>query len=51
MLGSFQGKDYLMNCQPGDLIESKIYLEKVWKENNVDEERIITRISTEIIFR
>ena len=33
MLGSFQGKDYLMNCQPGDLIESKIYLEKVWEEH------------------
>ena len=33
VLGSFQGKDYLMNCQPGDLIESKIYLEKVWEEH------------------
>ena len=31
--GSFQGKDYLMNCRPGNLIESTIYLEKVWEEH------------------
>ena len=29
VLGTFQGKDYLMNCQPGNLIESTIYLKKV----------------------
>lgn len=33
ILGTFQGKDYLMNCQPGNLIESTIYLEKVWEEH------------------
>ena len=31
--GTFQGKDYLMNCRPGNLIESTIYLEKVWEEH------------------
>ncbi|MEK9629502.1 MAG: FkbM family methyltransferase [Nitrospinota bacterium] len=33
VMGSFQGTDYLMNCRPGNLIESTIYLEKVWEEH------------------
>ncbi len=33
VMGSFQGKDYLMNCQPGDLVETTIYLEKAWEEH------------------
>jgi len=33
VMGSFQGKDYLMNCQPGNLVETTIYLEKVWEEH------------------
>ena len=33
VLGSFQGKDYLMNCQPGNLIETTIYLDKIWEEH------------------
>jgi len=33
VLGTFQGKDYLINCRPGNLIESTIYLEKVWEEH------------------
>ena len=34
VLGSFQGKDYLMHCKPGNLIESTIYL-KIWEEHLV----------------
>ena len=30
VLGEFQGKDYLMNCRPGNLIETTIYLDKIW---------------------
>lgn len=33
VMGSFQGKNYLMNCQPGNLVETTIYLEKVWEEH------------------
>jgi FkbM family methyltransferase len=33
VLGSFQGKDYLINCHPGNLIETTIYLDKIWEEN------------------
>ena len=33
VLGSFQGKDYLMHCQPGNLIETTIYLDKIWEEH------------------
>lgn len=33
VMGSFQGKDYLMHCQPGNLVETTIYLEKVWEEH------------------
>jgi FkbM family methyltransferase len=33
VLGSFQGKDYLINCHPGNLIESTIYLNKIWEEH------------------
>ena len=32
-LGSFQNKNYLMHCRPGDLIESKIYLDNIWEEH------------------
>jgi FkbM family methyltransferase len=31
VLGSFQGKDYLINCHPGNLIETTIYLDKIWE--------------------
>jgi FkbM family methyltransferase len=33
VLGSFQGKDYLINCHPGDLIETTIYMDKIWEEH------------------
>jgi FkbM family methyltransferase len=33
VLGSFQGKNYLINCHPGNLIESTIYLDKIWEEH------------------
>ena len=33
VLGTFQGKDYLMNCQPGNLIETTIYQDKIWEEH------------------
>jgi len=33
VLGSFEDKNYLMHCQPGDLIETTIYLEKTWEEH------------------
>jgi FkbM family methyltransferase len=33
VLGSFQGKDYLINCHPGNLIETTIYLDKIWEEH------------------
>ena len=31
VLGEFQDKNYLLHCQPGNLIESTIYLEKIWE--------------------
>lgn len=31
VLGSFEDKNYLMNCQPGNLIETTIYLDKIWE--------------------
>lgn len=31
--GEFQDRNYLMHCQPGNLIESTIYLEKVWEKH------------------
>jgi FkbM family methyltransferase len=34
VLGSFQGKDYLINCHPGNLIETTIYLDKIWEEHH-----------------
>ena len=30
-LGEFQGKNYLIQCQPGNLLESTIFIEKVWE--------------------
>tara|TARA_Y100001936_G_scaffold55005_1_gene53852 strand:+ start:604 stop:1530 length:927 start_codon:yes stop_codon:yes gene_type:complete len=32
-LGSFQGKDYLIYCRPGNLIETTILLDKIWEEH------------------
>jgi hypothetical protein len=29
----FRKKDYLINCHPGNLIETTIYLDKIWEEN------------------
>ena len=31
VLGEFQDKNYLIHCQPGNLLESTIYIEKIWE--------------------
>ena len=31
VLGEFQDKNYLIHCQHGNLLESTIYIEKIWE--------------------
>ena len=31
VLGEFQDKNYLIHCQPGNLLESTIFIEKIWE--------------------
>ena len=31
VLGEFQDKNYLIHCQPGNLLESTVFIEKIWE--------------------